>query len=122
MDFKPLDFTFFLITLLCLVLAFFWTYSPVNEDLLLYVKTDNGQWYYTLQQKAEYTFSGPLGESIVYIDQGEAWMEESPCENKTCILRGKLHRSGQWTACLPNRIFLSIEGPLNEEDTDDQVY
>ncbi|PCH59570.1 MAG: hypothetical protein COC05_06620 [Gammaproteobacteria bacterium] len=53
---------------------------------------------------------GKLGDSIITINNGKAAFIESPCRNKQCIHSGWHSRNGDTTACLPNRITLSVVG------------
>ena len=63
---------------------------------------------------------GVLGNTLVKIEDGMAFILDSPCPNKTCISAAPLRKSGDWNACLPNKVFLHIEGndtgdiPLSE--------
>jgi hypothetical protein len=52
----------------------------------------------------------PLGEELIRIKSGEAYVETSSCPNKLCVLQGRISRPGQWIACLPNRVFLHVIG------------
>jgi len=54
--------------------------------------------------------SGPLGATRVEIFGGEVRVLESPCPRKICIALGKVHRSGDLLACVPNHIVVRIEG------------
>lgn len=54
--------------------------------------------------------NGRLGESLIRIQNGKAAFIDSPCNNKQCVHSGWLSHNGDTTACLPNRITLSVVG------------
>jgi hypothetical protein len=39
----------------------------------------------------------------------------SPCPEKICVKTGRISKPGQWIACLPNRVFISIRGRRSEQ-------
>ena len=74
------------------------------------IEASGTKWIYPLREDREIRVDGPLGEELIVIRSGEAFVETSPCPNKLCILQGKISRPGQWIACLPNRVFLHVSG------------
>ena len=56
-----------------------------------------------------------LGETIVAIESGGVHVVSSPCPEKICISMGTIRRPGTWIACLPNGLFIRIEGEDAEE-------
>ena len=65
---------------------------------------------YDLSRDREIEVRGPLGSTVVRIHDGTARVISSPCQNQTCVQSGAIARTGQWIGCLPNGVFLSIEG------------
>jgi hypothetical protein len=53
---------------------------------------------------------GPIGTTRVVIENGKAWVEDSPCRDKICIKMGILSRSGEEAVCLPNRVIVQMKG------------
>ena len=53
---------------------------------------------------------GPLGDSIIAINQGRARFLSSPCRGQVCVQTGWLQTTGSIAACLPNRISLTLLG------------
>ena len=53
---------------------------------------------------------GSLGITAVQIDDGYARVVRSPCPHQICVKAGRIKRSGQIVACIPNRVVLRIEG------------
>ena len=59
--------------------------------------------------------SGPLGNNRVVVRDGSVFMEAAPCANQICVKTGRVARPGQWIACLPNRVFVAVEGGADEQ-------
>jgi hypothetical protein len=68
------------------------------------------EWVYPLDVDRHVEVTGPLGITVVHIHSGEVCIESSPCPNKTCVAAGDISKPGQWVACLPNQVFVRIEG------------
>lgn len=73
------------------------------------------QWIYPLDAEATLRVPGPLGETVVVIEDGAVQVISSPCPEKICVKTGRISRPGQWIACLPNRVFISIKGRMSEQ-------
>ena len=65
---------------------------------------------------------GHQGISVIEIDQGKAVFLDSPCANKTCVASPPISKNGEWSACLPNGIFMRIESQEEESDIDIMVF
>lgn len=53
---------------------------------------------------------GPLGDSVIEVNQGRARFLSSPCTGQVCVHSGWLQAAGELVACLPNRISLQLLG------------
>jgi hypothetical protein len=73
------------------------------------------QWIYPLDAETTVRVPGPLGETLVEIADGAVRIISSPCPEKICIKTGRISKPGQWIACLPNRVFISIRGKRSEQ-------
>jgi hypothetical protein len=47
---------------------------------------------------------------FIKIEDGAIAFLESDCPDQVCVHSGFLHRPGQWAACLPNRVSVTILG------------
>jgi len=81
------------------------------------IKGQSSNWTFPAGAEETVAVSGPLGETIIRIYGGYAWVESSPCKNQTCVASGFVKRQGQWAACLPNNVLLIIQG-TEDEDVD----
>lgn len=74
--------------------------------------TDSGHEHtdYPAWQARRITVRGPLGETVIEIDDGRARVLASPCTQKLCVRSGWLDAAGEATACVPNRVSIVLLG------------
>jgi hypothetical protein len=125
--FKALDIAIFVLALLGIGLLAFQTYvrgSGTPEITIEAAGAGTGagtgpgteqQWIYPLDGEATLHVPGPLGDTVVVVEEGGVRVISSPCPEKICIKTGKISKPGQWIACLPNRVFISIQGRRSEQ-------
>lgn len=93
-----------------------------GEAQQVVIESDEGLFVYPIDAERSIAVSGPIGDTIVHIHDGAAAVTESPCRDKICIAAGHLNESGQWAACLPNRVFVRVSGAEGENAIDAQTY
>ena len=118
MPLKLFDFFIAVPALGAVIFSFFFAYSGSGGPRSVFLKSENSEWVFPVDVTETVTVSGPLGETLVEISGGSARVISSPCVNKTCITAGAVRSSGQWTACLPNRVLLFIGEGQTENDVD----
>lgn len=64
----------------------------------------------SLQQDRRLRIAGRLGDSVIEIRHGKARFLSSPCNSKICIHSGWLHETGEFAACLPNGVSMTVAG------------
>jgi hypothetical protein len=74
------------------------------------IEGEKQQWVYSLDDAVRIDVKGPLGTTIVEIGGGFVHIDYSPCSNQICVASGGIRLPGSWIACLPNRVFVRIEG------------
>ena len=79
-------------------------------------------WYYQLDKTREVKIEGNLGESTIKIQDGFVSFENSPCPNKLCVLSSAISKNREWIACLPNGVFVRIEGEDENTEIDGISY
>jgi hypothetical protein len=97
-------------------------YGGSRDSVRLYIQGTGGSWVYPMDRTERVEIPGPLGRTVVELSGGGARVISSPCTNKTCIASGFIHRRGQWVACLPNGVSLTIEGENTEPDLDAAAF
>ena len=105
---------FFDIIILAIIISFItltalFIYSSDNSALYLSVRTPKGDWIYPMNTDISFVVEGEAGPVSIKIENNEAFVVSSTCSNKTCITAPKLKNYGDWNACLPNKVFLSVE-------------
>jgi len=91
--------------------------KPQNSQRVL-IKGQGGEWIFPLNVDETVAVPGPLGDTVVRINDGNVWVESSPCQNQTCVAAGILRRHGNWAVCLPNNVLVMIEENNEENDVD----
>jgi len=97
--------------------AYFTYLKPQNSQLVL-IKGQDSEWVFPLNADETVVVQGPLGNTVVRIENNGVYVESSPCQNQTCVAAGILRRHGNWAVCLPNNVFVMIEGADEENDVD----
>lgn len=87
----------------------------------LSVSAEGSEWIYPLSEDRIIEVPGLIGVTRIAIHNGAAHIEDSPCANKTCIASAPISRTGEWAACLPNGVFILIEGSEDDGGLDATV-
>ena len=98
--------------------AFFWfddNRRGEAETLLIQI-ADNTPTEYALNSDQIIDIEGAIGHSWIEIKNGKARFIHSPCRNKFCVFHGWLTTAGDISACLPNRISISLKGKSSDYD------
>ncbi|WP_455381629.1 NusG domain II-containing protein [Salinispira pacifica] len=85
-------------------------YSGGGQSSEVSIQADGKDYLYPLDQDTQFAVTGPIGETVIQIRNHEVRVLSSPCRDKICIAAGWLSHPGQWTACLPNKVFVRVEG------------
>ena len=85
-------------------------YSGNSASPVLIIESPDGRWMYPADSSVEADIPGPLGMTHVVLENGAARITDSPCPNRTCIASPPISRPGTWSACLPNRVLIRIDG------------
>jgi hypothetical protein len=123
MRLKALDIAIVLAAAALVAFSAVWVYAPGRGRPSVVIDGRGGEWVYPLSEDREIAVPGPLGNTIIRIKGKTVRVEDSPCPNKTCIAAGPIERANQWLACLPNEVFVRIEGGGGkDEGVDASVY
>jgi len=106
---KVFDVIILAIIISFITLTALFIYSSDNSALYLSVRTPKGDWIYPMNTDISFVVEGETGPVSIKIENNEAFVVSSTCSNKTCITAPKLKNYGDWNACLPNKVFLSVE-------------
>lgn len=114
---RPLDLVIILASAAAFVASALGVYGNAGPSSLV-VSGEAGEWLYPLSVDRTVSVPGPLGETVIRIEDGGARIVDSPCANKTCVAAQAIRKPGDWTACLPNGVFMRVDG---SEEGDDAV-
>lgn len=121
MKLKPLDFVSFAAAVLVIVGFSVFAYGDRPEGSQVRVETEDESFIYPLNEDRELEVEGPLGHTHVQIKDGQVRVTASPCREKICIAAGWVSEADEWIACLPNRVFLRVQGG-EETGVDAQTF
>jgi hypothetical protein len=113
---KPLDFAAIAFSLALTIAAGFAVYAAPQSSARALIQGAGHTWIFPLDAEERIAVEGPLGETVVEIREGRARVLSSPCTNQTCVAAGSIRRQGEWAACLPNKVFVSIEGSAHDRE------
>ena len=116
--FKPLDYLLILFGLILCTFSVMAATSQQEGTPLLILTSPTKEYIYPLDTDTTVQIPGLEGVSTIQIQQGQAQYLDSPCANKTCVAASPIHRNGEWSACLPNGIFMRVENTSSNSATD----
>ncbi len=96
--------------------AHFWNGHDTQASLALITSLDQAPRQISLRQNATLAIHGPLGDSVLEVRDGRLRFVASPCRGKQCIHSGWLSRVGDFAACLPNRVSVTLLGDTARYD------
>ncbi|MCK5157229.1 MAG: NusG domain II-containing protein [Spirochaetales bacterium] len=97
--------------------------SGQSQAPKLVIRRDTSEWQYTLDTDMTIQIPGKIGTDEIVIRDGLVFIGDTPCgcALKICVASGSISKPGDWIICLPNRLFLSIEGRLPDSSLVDAV-
>ena len=101
--------------LIALLFATLWSFEPAAK--LRIRQNDKIVGTFSLNQTRILNIHGPLGDSVISIQAGQARFVSSPCHNQYCVHQGWLKRVGQVAICLPNQVSLELLGTKKTYDS-----
>jgi len=84
-------------------------YGKSIPSLQFVIQGKEESWVYPASQASSVVVAGPLGNTIIEMNGGQARVVSSPCTNQICVASGAIRRRNQWIACLPNAVFVRME-------------
>ncbi|MDR2053862.1 MAG: NusG domain II-containing protein [Treponema sp.] len=118
----PFDFLVTGIALLLTGYCAFAVYARPQSNREVLVRGSGETWIYPLDAEETVEVPGPLGVTVVEIRNMRVHVLSSPCANQTCVAAGHIDSGGQWVACLPNRVFVMVEGAAGDEGVDSGTW
>jgi len=108
--FKPFDFLFILASLSAVVFSFLMLRNGNSEkEARLIIDGGGKEFVYPLSENLELNIEGEIGISVIKIENGKAFFEDSPCPNRLCVEMAPVKENNDWAACMPNEVFIRVE-------------
>ncbi len=105
---KPMDLVILVFVLALVAASALSVYAAAGSRALLHVRGGGERWILPLDAPGTQRVQGPLGETVIEVREGRAEVVSSPCRNQICVKSGPISEPGQWVACLPNQVFITI--------------
>lgn len=121
MKLKPFDIVSIAVAVLVVAAFSVFAYGDRAEGSQVRIETEDASFIYPIDEDRELDVEGPIGHTHVEIRDGRVRITESPCREKICIAGGWVKRADEWVACLPNRVFLRVQGG-EETGVDAQAF
>ena len=116
LSFKPADFLFLAISVILIALSLIALKGNDDPVAKAVIKVKDTEYIYPLNQPRELEFTGEIDKANLIIHDGCIEFVESPCRDKICIHMGQAREDGDFLACLPNRIIVTVEGGKSDTD------
>lgn len=116
---KALDIAAAALGLAAVMIVSSFVYAESSGRLMVHITGESGEWIQPLDKYGDIEVPGPLGITYVHIGPEGVHIEDSPCPNKTCVAAGNITLANQWLACMPNNVFITIEGAGAKDDIPD---
>lgn len=62
----------------------------------------------SLSNDGELTVHGPIGETVIKVENNHVRVLRSDCAAKVCVKTGRIQHTGQMIVCVPNKVVISI--------------
>jgi hypothetical protein len=122
MRIRPADFLLIFLSVLAVGAFSLFAYTGRGTGASVIIEASTKRWIYPIAENRRVAVAGPLGNTIVVISDGKAYVEDSPCRDKICIQMGRISKPGQWIACLPNRVMVRVGGGGDGGKPDDVSF
>ncbi|NCN05012.1 MAG: NusG domain II-containing protein [Spirochaetales bacterium] len=121
--FLPMDWFAFFLSVGVFVFVTLGAYGAAGNPGQVSIQAEAGDFLYSLDTQGTYSFEGPIGDTVIEILENRVRVLSSPCRDQICVAAGWLEQTGEWSACLPNRVFVRVRAAAEGEDSvDAQVY
>ena len=71
-----------------------------------------------LAENVRASIDGPLGETVIAIEDGGVRVTAASCPHRLCMAMGTVKQQGEVIACLPNRVLVRVVGGAREKGYD----
>ena len=98
------------------------TALPRGTSTSVAIRAEGTDHLYEIDADRDLTFIGPLGTTSIEIRDRMVRVVSDPGPQQICVNQGWIQSPGQWLICLPNRVFVQINGELDPGSVDATVF
>ncbi len=102
------DIVFFMLFLSLVVVSVFITVGGIHGANQIEVESADSEFYLPLSKNSSLEVEGPIGNTLITVENGAARVTHSDCRDKICMSMGEISRPSAWIACLPNKVFIHV--------------
>lgn len=113
--FKKSDFIIIGVLLLAALIIFLPSAFSENEVLTAVITAD-GEIFTEIALDDGTSEEIEINGTVIVAEGKSVYFKESDCPDKTCVRTGILEKSGDSSACIPNRVSVYIEGEKSDID------
>lgn len=84
--------------------------SVAPEAEYVSIRSRDGEFLYNMAEDRVLAIEGPVGISEIVVGDGAVHFSHSDCDDHLCEATGLIEHGGQWAACLPNHVFVTVVG------------
>ncbi len=102
-----------ILIILVIAITFYFIYRSLNssDNLVCKIYQDQELKYeIALDHEEIITLTTDDGKMIIVIETDGVYVKESDCPDKICVNQGKITRGGEIITCLPDRVYIKLEG------------
>lgn len=88
--------------------SYYWGGNTQSSHYALIMVANQTPIRVNLQEIKQLSFQGSLGESLIEVKEGNIRFITSPCQHKHCVRTGWLPQKGNFVACLPNQVSITL--------------
>ena len=93
-----------------------WFFAHENQGEKVIITVNGEKKIYSLQEDQRIEIKEKNGHyNLIVIHSGEVSMLEADCPNQVCVKHKKISKNGEMIVCLPNEVFVQIEGGKEKE-------
>ncbi|MDX2481262.1 MAG: NusG domain II-containing protein [Desulfuromusa sp.] len=114
----PFDCKLLIVVSALVVLSFLLPLSQTTGARVVVSSDDRIVFVAPLANAQRVELDGPLGITVLQIENGAVRVLSSPCSQKVCVRMGEARHTGDLLACVPNQLVIRIEGDSDGEDAE----
>ncbi len=97
-------------------------YAAPSTAIFVRIEANSTTFLYPLDQPRTVQPLAEDGTCVITIDEAGVRVVTSDCPQQICMSMGTITVPGQWIACLPHQVFVSIDGSTSDTGVDATAF